>query len=138
GFGATLFVYTDFVGAGSALSWQELRTLSEQGYDVQAHSKTHANLRRKEGESEAAYAKRIEAELAFPLTLFKKNLGRTTEALAYPYGETDDELLPYVAKYGYTVAFTVRRQSNAAFVSPLKISRSQIYSEMTMKDFAKN
>ena len=138
GFGATLFVYSDFIGAGTALSWQDLRTLSEQGFAVQAHSKSHANLRRKEGESEAAYAKRIEAELAFPTTLFKKHLGRPSEVLAYPYGDTDDELLPYVAKYGYSAAFTVRRQSNPAFVSPLKISRSQIYSEMTAKDFAKN
>src|SRR5882724_3421872 len=138
GFGATLFVYSDFLGGGSALSWQDLRTLTEQGYDVQAHSKSHGNLRRKEGESEAAYAKRIEAELAFPQTLFTKNLGRPSGALAYPYGEVDDELIPFVAKYGYGVAFTVRRQSNPAWVSPLKISRSQIYSEMTAKDFAQN
>jgi peptidoglycan/xylan/chitin deacetylase (PgdA/CDA1 family) len=138
GFGATLFVYSDFIGAGSGLSWQDLRTLSEQGYDVQAHSKSHANLRRKEGESEAAYAKRIEAELAYPLTLFKKNLPRPVDALAYPYGEMDDELISFVAKYGYAVAFTVRRQSNPAFASVLKISRSQIYSDMTAKDFTKN
>src|SRR6185369_760149 len=138
GFGATLFVYSDFIGAGSGLSWQDLRELSEQGYDVQAHSKSHANLRRKDRESEAAYAKRIEAELGYPLTLFKKYLGRSSESLAYPYGEVDDELLGYIAKYGYTAAFTVRRQSNAAFVSPLKISRSQIYAEMTAQDFAKN
>ena len=138
GFGATLFVYSDFIGAGSGLSWQELRTLSEQGYDVQAHSKSHANLRRKEGESEAAYAKRIEAELAYPLSLFKKNLPRPVDALAYPYGEMDDELVPFVAKYGYAVAFTVRRQSNPAFASLLKISRAQIYSDMTAKDFTKN
>jgi peptidoglycan/xylan/chitin deacetylase (PgdA/CDA1 family) len=138
GFGATLFVYSDFIGGGSALSWQDLRTLTEQGFDVQAHSKSHANLRRKEGESEAAYAKRIEAELAYPLTLFKKHLTHPVDALAYPFGEMDDELIPYVAKYGYAAAFTVRRQSNAAFVSPLKISRAQIYADMTPKDFAKN
>jgi peptidoglycan/xylan/chitin deacetylase (PgdA/CDA1 family) len=137
-FGATLFVYSDFIGGGNALSWQELRTLTEQGFDVQAHSKSHSNLRRKEGETEAAYAKRIEAELAYPLTLFKKHLGRPSETIAYPFGEMDDELLPFVAKYGYAAAFTVRRQSNAAFVSPLKISRSQIYADMTAKDFAKN
>ena len=138
GFAATLFVYSDFIGGGSALSWQDLRTLSEQGFDVQAHSKSHSDLRRKEGESEAAYAKRIEAELAFPATLFKKHLGRPSEVLAYPFGDMDDELLPYIAKYGYSAAFTVRRQSNPAWASPLKISRSQIYSDMTAKDFAKN
>jgi peptidoglycan/xylan/chitin deacetylase (PgdA/CDA1 family) len=138
GYGATLFVYSDFLGGGSALSWQDLRTLTEQGFDVQAHSKSHANLRRAEGESEAAYAKRIEAELAFPNTLYTKHLGRPFTVLAYPFGEMDDELLPYVAKFGYSAAFTVRRQSNPAFVSPLRISRAQIYSEMTAKDFTKN
>jgi peptidoglycan/xylan/chitin deacetylase (PgdA/CDA1 family) len=138
GYGATLFVYSDFLGGGSALSWQDLRALTEQGFDVQAHSKSHGNLRRAEGESEAAYAKRIEAELAFPHTLFTKHLGRPSTVLAYPFGEMDDELLPYVAKFGYSAAFTVRRQSNPAFVSPLRISRAQIYSEMTAKDFTKN
>jgi peptidoglycan/xylan/chitin deacetylase (PgdA/CDA1 family)/nucleoid-associated protein YgaU len=138
GYGATLFVYSDFLGGGSALSWQDLRTLTEQGFDVQAHSKSHGNLRRAEGESEAAYAKRIDAELAFPHTLFTKHLGRPSTVLAYPFGEMDDELLPYVAKFGYSAAFTVRRQSNPAFVSPLRISRAQIYSEMTPKDFTKN
>ena len=71
------------------------------------------------------------------MTLYKKNLPRPVDALAYPYGETDDELLPFVAKYGYAVAFTVRRQSNPAFASPLKISRAQIYSDMTPKDFTR-
>ncbi len=139
GFSATLFVYSDFIGGGrNALSWQDLRALIEQGFDVQAHSKTHSNLRRKEGESEAAYARRMETELGYPLTLFKQHLGRSSESLAYPYGEVDDELLSYVVRYGYTAGFTVRRQSNTAFVSPLQISRSQIYAEMTATDFAKN
>jgi peptidoglycan/xylan/chitin deacetylase (PgdA/CDA1 family) len=137
GFGATLFVYSDFIGAGG-LSWSDLRALITQGFDVQAHSKTHGNLRRKENESQAAYAKRIEAELAYPLDLFRKHLGRAADTLAYPYGDTDEELLQHVVKYGYVAAFTVRRQSNPAFVFPLKISRSQIYSEMTPKDFARN
>ena len=138
GFNATLFVYSDFIGAGNGLSWSDLRALITQGFDVQAHSKTHGNLRRKEEESQGAYAKRVEAELAYPLELFRKNLGRPVDTLAYPYGDTDEEVLQHVAKYGYVAAFTVRRQSNPAFVFPLKISRSQIYSEMTPKDFTRN
>ena len=51
GFPATLFVYTDYVGAGrNALSWQDLRELGAEGVDVQAHSKTHQDLRRITGE----------------------------------------------------------------------------------------
>src|SRR4029434_2143210 len=35
GFTATLFVYTDYVGAGrSSLSWAELRELAAEGFDV--------------------------------------------------------------------------------------------------------
>jgi peptidoglycan/xylan/chitin deacetylase (PgdA/CDA1 family)/nucleoid-associated protein YgaU len=138
GFNATLFVYSDFIGGGSGLSWSDLRALVTEGFDVQAHSKTHGNLRRKEDESQAAYAKRIESELAYPLDLLRKHLGRAVDTLAYPYGDTDEEVLRHVVKYGYVAAFTVRRQSNPAFVFPLKISRSQIYSEMTPKDFARN
>src|SRR6185312_10355483 len=56
GFPGTLFVYTDYVGAGrNALSWQELRELAAEGFDVQAHSKTHGDLRRQSGEAEDAY-----------------------------------------------------------------------------------
>jgi peptidoglycan/xylan/chitin deacetylase (PgdA/CDA1 family)/nucleoid-associated protein YgaU len=137
GFSATLFVYTDFVGGGG-MSWKELSAMVAQGFDVQAHSKSHSSLRRKEGELRQAYAKRIEAELAYPAEQFRKQLGRASDVLAYPYGDTDDELLPYVVKYGYVAAFTVRRQSNPAWAYPLKISRSQVYSEMALKDFTAN
>jgi peptidoglycan/xylan/chitin deacetylase (PgdA/CDA1 family) len=137
GFTATLFVYSDFVGGGG-MSWKELSAMAAQGFDVQAHSKTHSSLRRKEGEPQDAYAKRIEAELAYPAEQFRKQLGRASDVLAYPYGDTDDELLPYVVKYGYVAAFTVRRQSNPAWAYPLKISRSQVYSEMSLKEFTAN
>lgn len=53
GFTATLFIYTDFVGARLGLSWEELRQLAREGFDVQAHSKTHNDMRRRPDESEA-------------------------------------------------------------------------------------
>jgi peptidoglycan/xylan/chitin deacetylase (PgdA/CDA1 family)/nucleoid-associated protein YgaU len=138
GFTATLFVYSNFVGGGGGLSWTDLRAMVTQGFDVQAHSKSHGNLRRTEEESQDAYAKRMEAELAYPAELFRKNLGRPSDVLAYPYGDTDEEVIQHVVKHGYVAAFTVRRQSNPSFVFPLKISRSQIYSEMTPRDFTQN
>jgi peptidoglycan/xylan/chitin deacetylase (PgdA/CDA1 family)/nucleoid-associated protein YgaU len=137
GFTATLFVYSNFVGGGG-LSWTDLRALTTQGFDVQAHSKTHENLRRSDAESQEAYAKRMEAELGYPAELFRKQLGRATDVLAFPYGDADEETLQHVVKYGYVAAFTVRRQSNPSFVFPLRISRAQIYSEMTPKDFTQN
>src|SRR5262249_47277182 len=88
--------------------------------------------------SAADYAKRMELELARPLTLFQTHLGRRSETLAFPYGDADEELLQNVVQQGYVGAFTVRRQSNPAFVFPLRINRSQIYAEMTLDGYAKS
>jgi len=138
GFPATLFIYTDFLGARVAMSWEDLRELAAEGYDIEAHSKTHADMRRKPGESDADYSRRMEAELAQPLVLFQKNLGRTPLILAYPYGSHDDQVERRTREVGYVAALDVRRQGNPSFAQLLAIHRSQIYSEMTLEDFAKN
>src|SRR5262249_20930456 len=108
------------------------------GFDVQAHTKTHGDLRRRPGESDADYARRMKLELGDPQGLFEKNLGHRAELLAYPYGYHDEALAAKVQEYGYVAAFTVRREGNPAFVDPLRAHRSQIYSEMTLDDFARN
>ena len=139
GFTATLFVYTDYVGAGrNALSWQDLRELLTEGFDIQAHTKTHGDLRRASDETDAQYARRMQAELAHPQDLFQKNLGRKSPIIAYPYGSWDESVLGKAGEYGYMAGFSVRRQGNASFIRPLAGSRSQIYSEMTLEDFVKN
>jgi peptidoglycan/xylan/chitin deacetylase (PgdA/CDA1 family) len=139
GFSATLFAYTDYIGSGkNSLSWDELRKLVEEGFDVQPHSKTHGDLRRATGETDAQFARRMQAELAEPLRQFERALGRPSVLLAYPYGRTDDEVVKKARELGYVAAFTVRRQGSPSFVAPLRANRSQIYSEMTLEDFVKN
>lgn len=138
-FTATLFVYTDYVGAGrNALGWEDLKAFAAEGFDIQAHSKSHSDLRRGEQETEAQYARRMQSELAEPPRVLARNIGRPISFLAYPYGRVDDAVLSKVKDGGYQAAFTVRRESNAAFVELLRVSRSQIYSEMTLEQFAKN
>ena len=139
GFTATLFVYTDYVGAGkNALTWQDLRELQTEGFDVEGHSKTHGDLRRSAGEAEAQHLRRLQVELAQPQELFERNLGRRSTIIAYPYGSWDEAVLAKAGEAGYVAGFSVRRQGDAAFVRPLAGTRSQIYSEMTMEDFEKN
>jgi len=50
----------------------------------------------------------------------------------------DEAVLAKVKDHGYQAAFTVRRESNPAFVDVLRISRSQVYADMTLEQFAKN
>jgi peptidoglycan/xylan/chitin deacetylase (PgdA/CDA1 family) len=138
GFGATLFIYTDFVGARVALTWEEIKELGRQGFDIQAHSKTHGDMRRKPGEGEAEYARRLDAELVQPLALFRRHLGEAPRFLAYPYGSHDEEVERLTREAGYLAAFDVRRQGNPSFAHPLVIHRAQIYSEMSLEDFTRN
>jgi peptidoglycan/xylan/chitin deacetylase (PgdA/CDA1 family) len=139
GFSATLFVYTDYIGGGrNALSWADLRELAAAGFDIQAHSKSHADLRRGAGETAEQYERRMQAELAQPRAVLRQNLGRSTETVAFPYGYWDESLLEQVRRSGYVAGFTVRRQANPAFVVPWRVSRSQVYAEMSLEEFARN
>ncbi|MBI4636351.1 MAG: polysaccharide deacetylase family protein [Candidatus Rokubacteria bacterium] len=139
GFSATLFVYTDYVGAGrNALGWDELRKLAAEGFQIEGHTKTHSDLRRRPNEPEAEHLKRLRAEMEIPQKLFRERLGEPGQFLAYPYGATDDAVIERVRESGYAAGFTVLREGNPSFVPPFRARRSQIYSEMTLEDFAKN
>lgn len=138
GFSATVFVYTDYIGSRNALSWAELKKLAEEGFQIEAHTKTHSDLKRANGESASDYRARLRAELEQPKTLFQRNLGQVPKSLAYPYGAHDEEVVQRTKEAGYVAAFTVRRQGTYAFVDPFRIHRSQIYADMSLEDFAKN
>jgi peptidoglycan/xylan/chitin deacetylase (PgdA/CDA1 family) len=139
GFTATLFVYTDYVGSGrNALDWSDLARLSAEGFQVEGHTKTHADLRRQPGESETEHGRRLRAELESSQRLFQQRLGRPAKFLAYPYGAADEAVLAYTRESGYQGALTVFREGNSSFVPLLRIRRSQIYAEMTLDDFVKN
>lgn len=139
GFSATLFIYTDYVAnGGNAFTWPELKKLSDEGFFVQAHSKSHGDMVRAHNESAAEYEKRLEAELVQPKALFQKNLGYAPDILAYPYGRQDDAVVRRTKERGYAVAFTVRRQGSQSFVDPYRIHRIQIYPEMSMDEFSKS
>jgi peptidoglycan/xylan/chitin deacetylase (PgdA/CDA1 family) len=138
GFPATLFIYTDFIGARIALSWQELKDLAQEGFDIQAHSKSHDDMRRKPTESEEDYNRRMQAELVQPMGIFQQRVGQQPRILAYPYGAHDEAVVKRVREAGYVAALDVRRQGNPSFTPPLTIHRAQIYSEMNMDDFIRN
>ena len=138
GFPATLFIYTDFVGARIALSWAELKELAQEGFDIEAHSKTHEDMRKKPSESDEEYNRRMQAELVTPLAIFQQRIGQSPKIIAYPYGSHDDGVVKRTRDAGYIAALDVRRQGNPSFTPILTIHRAQIYSEMTIDDFARN
>lgn len=137
-FPATVFIYTDFIGAGDALGWDDLRALDADGFDIEVESKTHGDLRHRPGESGEDYARRLDRELTQPQTLVEQRVGTPARILAYPYGAHDEELERAVKARGYLAAFDVRRQANPTFAPPYSLHRAQVYADMSLEEFAKS
>ena len=136
GFPATIFIYTDFIGGGKAMSWKQIKELSEAGFDIQCQTKTHRDLTvLKEKESFKEYFKSLEMEISYPKKLIKKKLNKECKCLAYPYGITNNLVIAMLKKHGYRAAFTVDNRSNPFFIDKYKINRSAIYGEYDIEKF---
>jgi peptidoglycan/xylan/chitin deacetylase (PgdA/CDA1 family) len=136
GFPATIFIYTDFVGGGKALSWKHIKELSEAGFDIQCQTKTHRNLAvLKNRESFKQYFNSLEMEIKYPKKLIEKKLNKKCNCLAYPYGETSNLVIALLKKHGYRAAFTIDNKSNPFFTDKYKISRSAIYGKYDIEKF---
>jgi peptidoglycan/xylan/chitin deacetylase (PgdA/CDA1 family) len=139
GFPATFFIYTDFIGGGKAMSWAQIQTLSEHGFDIQCQTKTHRDLTLlKKNESFEEYFKALEMEIDYPNTLMERKLKKKCKYLAYPYGKTNDIIIAILKKQGYRAAFTVEWGSNPFFVDKYRIHRSIIHGKHDIESFKKN
>ena len=136
GFPATIFIYTDFVGGGKAMSWKHIKALSQAGFDIQCQTKTHRNLTAlKNKESFKEYFNSLEMEISYPKKLIKKKLNKECNCLAYPYGKTNNLVIAMLKKHGYRAAFTVDNKSNPFFVNKYKITRWAIYGKYDIEKF---
>jgi len=137
GFPATVFIYTDFIGATDALSWAQLQELAASGLvDVQAHSKSHRNLiERDPAETDEHYRQMIDTEVRTPRELLERRLGIPVRQFAYPYGDSNQVILDALGRQRYQLAFTVSPGGNAFFAQPLMLRRTMIYGDMDIAMF---
>jgi peptidoglycan/xylan/chitin deacetylase (PgdA/CDA1 family) len=129
GFPATVFLYTDFVGAGDALTWPQMQEMTATGLiDIQAHSKTHANLiNRLRDESEAAYRQRLDTEARVPREQIERRLKLPVKQFAYPYGDANEIVLDVLARNNYRLGVTVTPGGTPFYAQPLMLRRTMIY-----------
>jgi peptidoglycan/xylan/chitin deacetylase (PgdA/CDA1 family) len=127
-FTATLFIYTDFIdNSPNALTWEQLRELAQAGFEVEAHTITHADLTlKRKGESQANYLQRVRRELQVPRELIRKHLGQNPVWLAYPYGRWNNLVVSMAMEAGYRGGVTVTRGVTPFFANPFKVGRNQV------------
>jgi len=128
-FPATVFLYSDFVGAPDALTWPQMREMSQSGLlDIQPHSKSHANLTlRLKDESEARYRERTRREIDAPVDAIRDRVGGGNLAFAFPYGDVNDAVVAELATQGIRLGLTVTPGGNAFYAPPPMLRRTMIF-----------
>ena len=136
---ASLFVYSDFVGSGEALTWSQVTELANSSLiDIQAHSKTHADMSQREhGESDAAYQRRLAQEFDVPRDLLTARAGVHPTAFAYPYGAASPAVLAAAHRTGWKLGLTVFRGGNATWTDPLVLRRDMVFGTDGVEGFAR-
>lgn len=138
GLPATVFVYSDFVGGGDALTWPQLREMQLSGLiDVQSHSKSHRNLTEKlPAENDERYRSQLDQEMRVPRELLERRLpGLQVRHLAYPFGDANDTVLDATSRHGYTLGATVVPGGNPFYAHPLMLRRTMIFGDTTLDAF---
>jgi peptidoglycan/xylan/chitin deacetylase (PgdA/CDA1 family) len=137
GFPATVFVYTDFVGSGEALSWAQLQELAASGLiDIQAHSKSHRNLiDRAAAETDQQYRQGLELEAKAPRDILERRLAVQVRHYAFPFGDANDVLLDVLTRQQYQLAVTVNPGGNPFFAQPLMLHRTMIFGDHGLEAF---
>lgn len=105
----TVFIYPKIIGqTANALTWKQIKEMSDAGVDIQSHSLSHPFLTRRRHRSmgDKQYAEWVQRELVESKRLLEKHTGRKVQYLAYPYGDYDDKLADAVASAGYKAALT--------------------------------
>jgi peptidoglycan/xylan/chitin deacetylase (PgdA/CDA1 family) len=128
-FQATVFLYTDFVGAPDALTWAQMKEMAASGLvDLQPHSKTHSNLTvRQNGEQEARYRERVRREVDAPIDMIRSQLGQPSVVYAFPYGDVNDVVVGELRAKGVKLGVTVTPGGNAFFAPPYMLRRTMVF-----------
>jgi peptidoglycan/xylan/chitin deacetylase (PgdA/CDA1 family) len=137
GFPATVFLYTDFVGASDAMTWAQMKDMTSSGLvSIQPHSKSHANLtQRLPNETDARYRDRIRREVDAPVNVIKERLSEPSHAFAYPYGDVNEYVVELLVKDSVGQGVTVTPGGNPFYAYPYMLRRTMIFGNEDLDAF---
>ena len=100
------------------MSWDQLGGLSEAGWEIGSHTRTHPHLTTLDDET-------LHSELLRSREEVEERLGRPCPTIAYPYGDYDERVVQAAAAAGYSAAGTLPARLHSE--RPLAWPRVGIY-----------
>jgi peptidoglycan/xylan/chitin deacetylase (PgdA/CDA1 family) len=96
---AIIYVPSQLLGTPGYMTHAQLDEMVHAGFDVGGHTRTHPDLRRKEGAE-------LDNEIRGGRNELEDLVGRPVIHFAYPYGHYDDRVLEAARRAGYQTAVT--------------------------------
>lgn len=93
---------TPYAGELTPMSWDDLGTLAEHGWEIGSHTLTHPHLMQVDDE-------RLRLELEESRHECSRQLGRACDTIAYPYGNVDERVIDAARKSGYLAGASLSR-----------------------------
>jgi hypothetical protein len=132
----TLFVNTSTIHENNKnyLNWDQIRELVNEGVSIGAHSHSHYHM------SDLSIDE-VKDEIEISNNIFLKELGSIPSLFAYPYGETNEEIINLLKEYKFKVAFgqhsgVINETSNLYYLP--RFSLNERYAEIDRVKFAAN
>lgn len=95
-FVATAYIVCNYIGATNYMTKNQIKALSEAGWEIGSHSLSHIDLTKD--------PKRREAEIIQSREYLETLLKLPVSTFAYPFGAYDDSSIGYVKNAGYIAA----------------------------------
>jgi peptidoglycan/xylan/chitin deacetylase (PgdA/CDA1 family) len=108
------------------MSWDDLRGLSDRGWEIGSHTRTHPHLTELDAGAVADELERSRAECA-------EAMGRPCLSIAYPYGDVDAAVAAAAGRAGYAAGAAL--SSSLTQLGPLRWPRVGIYNRDTFGRF---
>jgi hypothetical protein len=138
GFPFTVFVYPNIIGqTARALTWKQIREMSDAGVDIESHSLSHPFLtRRRHTElDQRAYSNWLSRELIDSKRMIEHATGKPVLFIAYPFGDYDHYLVDSVGRAGYGAALTCEAGKVRRGSDPLRMRRMVVEKKMDFVSF---
>ncbi|MCK4947600.1 MAG: polysaccharide deacetylase family protein [Candidatus Aureabacteria bacterium] len=143
GFSAVFFIASAYVGgkslwdaageddAKSMMDWGEIKTLVKDGFEIASHTVTHADLVKIDQDS-------LLKELTESKKILEDKLNIKINAVSYPYGHYNNEIVKAVKLAGYEMGIATLHGINRKGENPFVIKRVLIRGYDRWLDFLLN
>lgn len=140
GFTATLFLSTSFIGNpydqgdfsfvkhDRQLTWQEIKTLAQNGWSIQSHGYKHVRLNSLNKET-------LVKELTLSKQLIEQNLGTEVDEFAFPYGIYTNLAINMLRETGYKFAYSVHSGKLMPHARRYRLPRIEINNRDNMASY---